>query len=145
MQPIADSARPRVEGDEADGRLEERLLRFMIASTAIAFCIAAFMAPWRTSSGLILGGALSVLNYRWLHASVAAIFNINLGTQQPRAGVSRYILRYLVIAAAVLAATNLRLVSLAATLVGLCSFVPALFVEAGRQFYFAIIHREESL
>jgi hypothetical protein len=27
---------------------------------------------------------------------------------------------------------------------GLCSFVPALFVEAFRQFYFAIIRREES-
>jgi hypothetical protein len=35
-------------------------------------------------------------------------------------------------------------VVLAATLAGLCSLVPALFVEAARQFYFSIIHREES-
>jgi hypothetical protein len=32
----------------------------------------------------------------------------------------------------------------AATIAGLCSFVVALFVEAFRQFYFAIIRREES-
>jgi hypothetical protein len=59
-------------------------------------------------------------------------------------GVSRYIIRYFVVAGAAVAAYELRLVSLPALLVGLCSFVPALFVEAFRQFYFAIIRREES-
>jgi len=38
----------------------------------------------------------------------------------------------------------LQMVSLAATLAGLCAFVPALFVEAVREFYFAIMHREGS-
>jgi hypothetical protein len=102
------------------------------------------VAPWRVTSGVILGGLLAVLNYRWLHTSVAAIFNINLGTERPRAGASRYILRYAVVGAVVLAAVNLQIVSLAATLAGLCAFVPALFIEALREFYFAIIHREES-
>jgi len=32
---------------------------------------------------------------------------------------------------------------LTAVLVGLASFVVALMVEAGREFYFAITHREE--
>jgi hypothetical protein len=129
--------------DSADG-LEVRLLRSMIASVAIAASICAFVAPWRVTSGVILGGALAVLNYRWLHTSVAAIFNINLGAERPRAGASRYILRYAVVGAVVLAAVNLQIVSLAATLAGLCAFVPALFIEALREFYFAIIHREES-
>ena len=31
-----------------------------------------------------------------------------------------------------------------AAIAGLCSFVAALFVEAGRQFYIAIVHREET-
>jgi len=35
-------------------------------------------------------------------------------------------------------------VSLAATIAGLSSFVVALFVEALREFYFVIIHREET-
>jgi len=144
MSQIAQSAGTGVEvRDSADG-LEVRLLRSMIASVVIAAGICAVFAPWRATTGVILGGALAVLNYRWLHTSVAAIFNINLGAERPRAGVSRYILRYAVVGALVFAAVNLQIVSLAATLAGLCAFVPALFIEALREFYFAIIHREES-
>jgi hypothetical protein len=141
MSQIADSVRT-VELREADG-LGRRLLRSMIVTVAIASGICAFVAPWRFTSGLVLGGALSILNYRWLQTSVAAIFNVNPASERPRAGASRYLLRYLVVAAVVFAAANLQIVSLAATLAGLCAFVPALFVEAVREFYFAIIHREE--
>jgi hypothetical protein len=48
-----------------------------------------------------------------------------------------------VIAAAVVVAYQWDLVSLPATIAGLCSFVVALFVEALREFYSAIIQREE--
>jgi hypothetical protein len=144
MNQIADSAGTGIPvRDDANG-LEARLLRWMIASVAIAAAVCPFVAPWRVTSGVILGGALSVLNYRWLHTSVAAIFSINLVSERPRAGISRYILRYIIVTAIVLAAVNLQIVSLAATLAGLSAFVPALFVEALREFYFAIIHREES-
>src|ERR1051325_8726413 len=108
----------------------------MIVSGAIAVSVCVFAAPWRVTSGLILGGALSILNFRWLHSSVAAIFQINLDSARPSAGVSRYVLRYMVVAAVVFAAMSLQIVSLAATLAGLCAFVPALFVEAIREFYF---------
>jgi hypothetical protein len=42
----------------------------------------------------------------------------------------------------VFAAYGLGIVSLPATIIGLSAFVPALFVEAFRQVYFSIIHRE---
>jgi len=144
MSQIAQSAGTGVEVRGVNDGLEVRLLRSMIVSVVIAAGICAVFAPWRATTGVILGGALSVLNYRWLHTSVAAIFNINLGAERPRAGASRYIFRYAVVGAVVLAAVNLQIVSLAATLAGLCAFVPALFIEALREFYFAIIHREES-
>jgi ATP synthase I chain len=144
MREIADSPTPEVEVRNASTGLEARLQRSMIVSIGIAASICLFAAPWQVTSGLILGGALSILNYRWLHSSVAAIFQLNLDSARPRAGVSRYVLRYLVVGAVVFAAVNLQIVSLAATLAGLCGFVPALFIEAGREFYHAIIHREES-
>lgn len=144
MSQIVDSAGPRVELREVADGLEVRLLRSMIVTIGIAAGICTFVAPWRITSGVILGGALSVLNYRWLHTSVAAIFAINLAQERPRAGMSRYILRYVIVAAVVLAAVNLQIVSLAATLAGLSAFVPALLIEAVREFYLAIIHREES-
>src|SRR6476619_1416896 len=144
MRQIADSAGNKVAVRDIASALEARVLRSMIASVVIAAGVCAFVAPWRITLGVMLGGALSVLNYRWLHTSGAAIFNINLDSERPRAGASRYILRYLVVGALVFVASYLNIVSLPATLAGLCAFVPALFVEAVREFYFAIIHREES-
>ncbi|HXI26159.1 MAG TPA: ATP synthase subunit I, partial [Pyrinomonadaceae bacterium] len=120
-----------------------------IVTIIAAIAIAVGLAPWRITTGLLLGGALSILNYHWLHSSATAIINLNIGlpagSPAPRAHSIRYVLRYAIIAAAVFAAYQLNLVSLAATIVGLCSFVPALMLEAFRQFYFIIIHREESI
>jgi hypothetical protein len=53
------------------------------------------------------------------------------------------LLRYIVIAAVIFATYTLDLVSLTAVLAGLCSFVVAMMVEGLREFYFAIIEREE--
>src|SRR5215831_9972885 len=128
---------------ERDDAVETRVLRWMIISVAIAVVVSAAFSPWRVTTGLILGGLLSLLNYRWLHTSVAALLSVDFKSQPPRASVSRYFLRYLVVGGIVFAAFNLQLVSLAATIIGLCSFVPALLIEAVREFYLAIIHREE--
>jgi len=144
MSQIADSVNGAVEVRDSADNLEGRLLRSMAVATAIAVIISSFIAPWRVTSGLFLGGGLSLLNYHWLHTSVASIFNIDLSVQRPRARSWRYLLRYFVVGVIGFAAYKLHLVSLPATLMGLCSFVPALFAEAARQFYFAIIHREES-
>ena len=116
----------------------------MILTVALAVIASAILAPWRVMTGLMLGGVLSLLNYHWLRTSIATVFNIDITAERPRLKASRYILRYFVIGVISFAAYKLRLVALPATIVGLCAFVPALFVEAGRQFYFAISHREES-
>jgi hypothetical protein len=126
----------------ADGALERRIFRGMIATVVLAVIASTVFAPWRVTSGLLLGGVLSLFNYHWLQTSIAAIFNVS-ATGQPRVKISRYIIRYLAVGVAVFAAYQLQVVSLPATIVGLCSFVPALFLEAFRGFYFAIIHREE--
>jgi len=144
MSQIANSVSGEGVTGQADGALELRLFRVMIISVLAAVVISLAVAPWRVTFGLMLGGGLSLLNYHWLRTSVSAIFNIDLTTQRPRIKISSYIIRYLIVGVVVFAAYELRLVSLAATIGGLCSFVPALFVEAFRQFYFAIIHREES-
>ena len=144
MNQIADSVNcKRLDGD-SDGTIELSIFRTMIAAVSIAVIVSTILAPWQFTGGLMLGGVLSLLNYHWLRTSVAAVFNVDISSERPQAKVSRYILRYFVIGVISFAAYKLRLVSLPATIAGLCAFVPALFVEAGRQFYFAIIHREES-
>ena len=116
----------------------------MIVVTIAAVIASAALAPWRFTTGLMLGGGLSLLNFHWLTTSIVAIFNINASTEKPKAQSWRYLFRYVVVAVVVFASYKLHLISLPATLVGLCSFVPALLIEAFRQFYFVITHREES-
>jgi hypothetical protein len=122
--------------------VETRIFRVMLGAVVLAASIAAVIAPWRVTTGLLLGGLLSLVNYSWLRSSVGAIIETS-ATGKINGGRSvRYVLRYLVVAAAVVVAYKLKLVSLPATIFGLCSFVIALFAEAFREFYFTIIHRE---
>jgi hypothetical protein len=141
MSQIANSVSGEEFAGEADGALELRVFRVMIASVAVAVIVSTILAPWRVTTGLMLGGGLSLLNYHWLQSSIAAIFNVS---GSPRVKISSYIIRYFVVAGAAIAAYQLGLVSLPAVFAGLSSFVPALFVEASRHFYFAIIRRGES-
>ena len=143
MSQFANSMRAEGLGGEDNGALELRLLRAMMASVALAVIASTMLLPWRVTTGLMLGGLLSLLNFHWLQTSVAAVFKVSAG-KRPRVRVARYLIRYLVVGATGYAAYNLGLVSLPAMFAGLCSFVPAVFVEAFRQFYFAIIRREES-
>jgi hypothetical protein len=127
--------------DEPTGALESRIFRVMIAFVALASIVSAGLSPWRVTTGLALGGALALINYHWLRTSVQALLS-EATVKAPRVTITRYIFRYLIIGTVVFAATMLNWISLPATIIGLCAFVPALFVEAFRQFYFVIIHRE---
>ena len=147
MSEIANSVSGEGFAGEPDGALEDRIFRLMIAIVALAVVAGAMLAPWRVTGGLALGGALAILNYHWLRSSIAAVLRIeaapgNASEKRPRFKLWRYIFRYFVVGAMVFAAYGLGVVSLPATIIGLSAFVPALFVEASRQFYFSIIHRE---
>ncbi len=123
----------------------ERLFRTMCWTVALAVVASAAFEPWRVTAGLALGGGLALLNHHWLRQSVRAAFSgaASKGLR-PRLGVARFVLRYFVVVAAVAAACALNLVSLVATLVGLCAFVVAGLVEGFYQTFLIFIHREES-
>ena len=124
--------------------MERRLFRVMCAAVAVSVIISLPLAPWRVTTGLLLGGVLSLLNHHWLRTSLAAVFGGAETGRRVRISAARYVLRYFVIAAVVALAYTLNLVSITATLVGLCSFVVAALMEAVMQIYFAIVNREET-
>ena len=123
--------------------VEGRIFRNMAFAALLAVIVSLPSAQWRVTTGLLLGGILSLFNHHWLSSSTAAAFTVLVQGAKPQLKLAQYILRYLVIATVVFFAYKLNIVSLAATIAGLCSFVVALFVEAAREFYFAIVHREE--
>jgi hypothetical protein len=143
MKEIANKPNEGVPTAQNDSGLDERIFRSMAITVALLVIGTVPFFPWRVTSGLLVGGLLSLLNHHWMRTSISAVFDQTSVGAKPRIKVVRYVLRYLVIGATVYAAYRLDLVSLPATLVGLCSFVVALFVEAFREFYFGIIRREE--
>jgi hypothetical protein len=120
-----------------------RIFRSMIVAIILAVCASLLVAPWRVSTGLLLGGLLSLVNHYWLTSSTTAAFSVLVNGEKPRLSLIQYVLRYAVIGSVVLFAYKFGIASVPALIAGLCSFVVALFVEAFREFYFAIIHREE--
>lgn len=141
---MAEIANKQVQ-TKTENTIDARLLRTMAVAVAIAVALSAVVAPWRVTTGLLLGGLLSLFNHHWMRTSISAAFSGALAAgAKPQLTSMRYILRYFVVAAAVLVSYQLDLVSLPATIAGLCSFVVALFVEALRELYFVIIHREET-
>ena len=123
--------------------IDARVMRTMAIAVGFAVVLSSALAPWRVTTGLLLGGLLSLLSHHWMRSSIAAAFAgaLEAGTT-PKFTSVKYLLRYFVIALAVLVAYQFHLVSFPATIAGLCSFVVALFVEAIRAF--VIIQREET-
>ncbi|HKP45042.1 MAG TPA: ATP synthase subunit I [Pyrinomonadaceae bacterium] len=122
-----------------------RIFRNMCAVVIASVCFSLPFMAWRVSAGLLIGGALSLLNHYWLTRSSAAAFSVIAHGERPRLSLFQYILRYAVIAIVIVTVYNFNLASVVAIAAGLSSFVAALFIEAGREFYFAIIRREETI
>lgn len=135
---------PTAGAGEDPSAMERRIFRGMWWAAALAVTLSAPLLPWRVTTGLLLGCALALLNHHWLRTSVAAVFGTAPAGTRPKMGAARYVLRYVVIAAAVALCYRLGLVSLGATLAGLCIFVAAALVEGFRQLYTAIAEREET-
>lgn len=120
--------------------MERRIFYGMWLTVSVAVFTSMLFWPWRVTTGLLLGGALSLLNHHWLRTSIAAALGNSSGVPQLR--LARFVLRYFVVTSIIVAACLLDAVSLIATLAGLCSFVVAALIEAIMQLCFVIVHRE---
>jgi hypothetical protein len=142
MNEIGNNEGPGVVPARGDAT-NRRIFRSMIVAIVLAISASLLFAPWRVSTGLLLGGLLSLVNHYWLITSTTAAFSVLVNGEKPRLSLLQYVLRYAVIGSAIWLAYKFGIASVPALIAGLCSFVVALFAEAFREFYFAIIHREE--
>lgn len=135
---------PAAPGEENPTAMERRIFRLMCVTVVVVVLASAPVARWRVTTGLLIGGLLSLLNHQWLRTSVSAAFDATETGTRPKLKMAGYVLRYVVAATTVAVAYWLNVASLAAMLVGMCSFVVAALLEGFRQLYFALIHREET-
>ena len=120
------------------------MFRTIVVASALAVTTSAFIAPWRVTTGLLVGGLLALFSHRWLKNSAAAAIQLSTSGGTPQFRLAQFVLRYVVIAAVIFSVYTLDLISLPAVLAGMSTFVVAILVEAVREFYFAIIEREEN-
>lgn len=136
--------------DEDFGAVERRIHRGMYWTVAGGTIVCLFFNDWRVLTGFMLGGALSLLNYRWLHQATSAFRHAAQRSPEeaktappPVLNVVRFALRHLISVVALAVASYFNLISVVAALIGLCAFVVAAMFEAFRQVYQAIIFRED--
>lgn len=128
---------------EEDHSLNARVFRVMVAATGLAVAISSLVGSWRFTTGLAIGGLLALLSHKWLRNSAAAAIRLSAGGGVQQLRLLQFLLRYVVVGVVILSAYYAGLASLPGLLAGMSSFVVALLVEALREFYLAIIHREE--
>ena len=86
--------------------MAERLFRVMILAVVVAVVVSALFWPWRVTSGLFIGGALSLLNHHWMRTAIGAAFASasNTAGARPKLKIVRFITRYFVVTVAVVLA-----------------------------------------
>ncbi|HMG34174.1 MAG TPA: ATP synthase subunit I [Blastocatellia bacterium] len=126
MQDSVDSAQDDFDHHAVDQRIWRRSLYIVAAATIISFVF----LNLRVALGLTFGGALSLLNYRWLRASLRDIFEAAADKTPPGTQV-KFIARWLIIAVAGWAAAKTGFVDAAAIIAGLFAPAIAILIEAG--------------
>jgi hypothetical protein len=109
--------------------VERRVWRNIFAVVALAVVAAAIFADLKFMLGLVLGGALALLNYRWLNASLRAV--LATGDQKaPPGTLMKFVVRWLVIGAAAWAANKTGYFDPIAILAGLLATAVAVLIES---------------
>jgi ATP synthase I subunit len=114
--------------------VERRIWRNIFAVVALATVAAAIFADLRFMLGLILGGGLALLNYKWLHSSLKAI--LATGSQKTPPGTTiKFVARWLIVASLAWLANQTGWFDAVAILAGLFAPAVAVMMEAAYTTY----------
>jgi hypothetical protein len=116
--------------------------RNIFAVVAFAVVIAALVADLRFMLGLVLGGGLALLNYKWLHSSLRAALGAGI-EKAPPGTMIKFVVRWLVIAAVAWAANRTGYFDAIAILAGLFAPAVAVTIEAVYVAYKAFSNKGE--
>lgn len=111
--------------------LSHRRILTLMALTALLGSIAGFIFISASFGvGVLIGGALSLVNYYWLKRSLKTVFDNAIAGEQPRFLAGKYFLRYLTFGAILTVVYLTKTVPVVAVLLGLASFALAIIFEA---------------
>src|SRR5688572_207250 len=76
MNQSPDNAGASVLSEMRNKSIDTRIFCTMALAVAVAAIASVPFAPWRVTTGLLLGGLLSLVNHYWLISSTTAAFNV---------------------------------------------------------------------
>ncbi len=125
--------------------VERRVLRNIVIAIALGALSAAIFGGLRLALGALLGGVLSIINFKWLAGSLRALFELNRETgskKTPPGTMMKFILRWLLIGAAGYGASLTGLFDPAGIVAGLLAPAAAVILEAGYSTYKTVTEPE---
>jgi hypothetical protein len=120
--------------------VNRRFWRHLLITVAIGVAAAAMFGGPRFAGGVLLGGGLAMLNFRWLLSSVNGVLAVG-SPKVPPGTTMMFMLRWVVIAAIAYAAHRVFQVKGAAIIAGLLAPALAVLLEAGYLTFRFITHR----
>ena len=135
------------EQDADEARLQRRFQRNTYLFILLALVVALFWSGRRMGLGVLVGGALSLYNKRWLEGSLRAMLNHVVARETGRVPpytVSKFILRYFVIALVIGLAVWTKRVHPLGIGIGFAAIVGAAMMETGYQLYLAYTSNQNS-
>jgi len=119
-----------------------RIQRFMLVIGPAACGVAVWVFGWRTGAGVACGCAIAYISFVWLKRAVYAFADriVNSAERRSSWGIAvRFLLRYVLMAAAGYAIFSVSPASLNGLLAGLFLPVAAIACEAGYEVYMALV------
>ncbi|HVE58112.1 MAG TPA: ATP synthase subunit I [Pyrinomonadaceae bacterium] len=111
--------------------LSHRRILTLMALAALLGSIAGFIFDGLNFGiGVLIGGALSLVNYYWLKRSLKVVFDKAIAGEQPQFLAGKYFLRYLTFGMVLAIVYLTKAVPIIAVLLGLASFALAIIFEA---------------
>ncbi|HKX27389.1 MAG TPA: ATP synthase subunit I [Blastocatellia bacterium] len=132
---------------EEDKKIEKRFERNTYLVLLVAVTGGWIWSGWRMALGVLLGGALSIFNKRWLQGSVRAILDEAVVTQNARVPgftASKLILRYFIIAVVIGAGVWTGSFDPIGIGIGFAAFVGGVMMESVYQLYLFFKSNEPS-
>jgi len=119
------------EQPQAVQTLSHKRILTLMALAALLGAIAGFIFDGLSFGiGVLIGGALSLVNYYWLKRSLKLVFDKAIAGEPPQFLAGKYFLRYLTFAVVLAIVYLTKTVPIIAVLLGLASFALAIIFEA---------------
>lgn len=108
----------------------KRILILMALAAVLGSVLGAFLVSLNFGVGILIGGALSLINYWWLKRSLKVVIDEAIAGGAPHFLAGRAFIRYLAFGAVLAIIYLSKAVPMVAVLLGLASFAVAIIFEA---------------